>query len=209
MSDTLGTTIATTLTTWLSYRPGDLLMFAPETYLRLFERLNHDLWPWHGVLALLVAVMLWLARRPGRLAHRAAGSLLAGAWLVVTWGFFGLYAEINLAAPWFAAVFVAQALVLGALALLGPGLAIDRRGPRARVGLAIALWGLVGHPLLLLMLGRAPAALELFGLAPAPTAIATIGLLLMSRLRQPLPLLVLPVAWCAVEALTWWALLTA
>ena len=201
--------LLSSLTTWLSYRPGDLLMFAPETYLRLFERLNHALWPWHGLLALLVGLMLWLARRPEPLAHRAAGGLLAAAWLAVLWGFFGLYAEINLAAPWFAGVFVAQALVLGAIALLGPGLAIDRRGARARLGLILTLWGLVGQPLLLLALGRSPAALELFGLAPAPTATATIGLLLMSRLRHPLPLLALPLAWCLIEAITWWALLTA
>lgn len=198
-----------TLATWLSYRPGDLLMFAPATYLRLFERLNLEFWPAHALLLLLVVAMLWLARRPEPLAHRGAGLLLAAFWAGVVWGFFRLYAEINLVAPWLAGVFVAQALALAAVALLGPGLAIDRSDRRARTGLAVALWGLAGHPLLLLALGRSPAALELFGLAPAPTAITTIGLLLMSRLRHPGPLLALPLAWCLVDALTWWTLLTA
>ena len=198
-----------TLATWLSYRPGDLLMFSPATYLRLFERLNLEFWPGHLVLVSLVAAMLWLARRPERHAHRAAGLLLAMAWGSVVWGFFRLYAEINLAAPWFAGVFVVQALALAAVALAGPGLALDRAGRRARIGLPVALWGLVGHPLLLLALGRTPAAVELFGLAPAPTAITTIGLLLMSPLRPLAPLLALPVAWCLIAALTWWALLTA
>ena len=198
-----------TLATWLSYRPGDLLMFSPEIYLRLFERLNLQLWPWHGLLALLVAAMLWLALRPERLAHRAAGSLLAAAWAAVAWGFFSLYAEINLLAPWLAGVFVAQALAIGVIALFGPGLAIGHAGRRAGIGLAIALWGLLGHPLLLLALGRSPASLELFGLAPDPTAITTIGLLLSSRLRHRAPLLALPLLWCLIAALTWWALLTA
>ncbi|MCL7745026.1 DUF6064 family protein [Guyparkeria hydrothermalis] len=197
-----------TLATWLSYRPGDLLMFAPETYLRLFERLNHELWPGHVLLGVLVLAMLWLGRRPEPVAHRAAGVLLAIAWAAVAWGFFGLYAEINLAAPWLAGVFVAEALALGVIAILGPGLAIDRRGRRAHIGLALTLWGLLGHPLLLIALGRSLAALELFGLAPTPTAISTIGLLLMSRLRHPAPLLALPVLWCLIAALTWWALLT-
>ena len=209
MSDILATALATTSATWLSYRPGDLLMFSPSIYLRLFERLNLELWPMHALLVLLVVTLLWLARRPERLAHRAAGLLLAASWATVVWGFFGLYTEINLAAPWLAGVFIAQALALAVVALVGPGLAIDRSGRRARIGLVITLWGLAGHPLLLLALGRTPAALELFGLAPAPTAIATIGLLLMSRLRHPAPLLALPLAWCLIEALTWWALLTA
>jgi hypothetical protein len=197
------------LATWLSYRPADLLMFSPETYRRLFERLNLELWPWHGLLALLVVAMLWLALRPEPRAHRAAGALLAAAWIAVAWGFFGLYAEINLLAPWLASIFVAQAFAIGVIALFGPGLSIGHAGWRDRAGLAIALWGLLGHPLLLLALGHSPASVELFGLAPDPTAITTIGLLLSSRLRHPVPLLILPLAWCLIAALTWWALLTA
>lgn len=196
------------LATWMSYRPGDLLMFSAETYRRLFERLNLDLWPGQLLLVVTIGLMLWLGRRPEPAAHRAAGVLLAAAWLAVAWLFFGRYAEINLAAPWFAGLFVAEALALSVIATTGPGLSLDGRGRRYRVGLALAGWGLLLHPLVPLLAGRPPAALELFGLAPDPTAIATIGLLLMSRLRHPGPLLVLPLLWCLVSALTWWALLT-
>lgn len=197
-----------TLSTWLSYRPGDLLMFSPSTYLRLIERLNLELWPWHGLLFVLTATMLWLAYRPERLAHRAAGLLLAATSATVVGGFFRLYAEINLAAPWLAAIFVVQGVALAAVALAGPGLALGRRDGRARIGLTIALWGLFGHPLMLIAIGRSTAALELVAVTPTPTAITTIGLLLMSRLRRPGLLLVLPAAWCLIDALTWWALLT-
>ena len=196
------------LATWSSYRPGDLLMFAPATYLRLFERINLEVWPAQLLFLPLVAVLLWLARRPERLAHRAAGLMLAAGWAGVIVGFFRLYAEINLAAPWLAGLFATQALALAALALLGPGLALDNRARRARIGLLVTVWGLAGHPLLLLALGRSPAALELAGLAPTPTAITTIGLLLMSRLRHSVAWLVLPILWCLIAALTWWALLT-
>ena len=30
---------------WWTYRPADLLMFSPETYYRLFELYNADVWP--------------------------------------------------------------------------------------------------------------------------------------------------------------------
>ena len=197
-----------TLATWLSYRPADLLMFSVETYRRLFERINIELWPTHLLLLVAVLAMLWLGRRPERGAHRAAGGLLALAWISTTWLFFGRYAEINLAAPWLAGMFAAQALALGVIAAAGPGLALDGIGRRFWWGLGLAGWGLALHPLAQLAVGRSATGVALFGLAPDPTAIATVGLLLMSRLRHPGPLLILPIAWCLVSALTWWLLLT-
>ncbi|MFI9653260.1 DUF6064 family protein [Guyparkeria sp. GHLCS8-2] len=202
--------------TWLSYRLADLLMFSPAIYARLFERLNETLWPGHALLAALSLAMLMLAGSRTGVAHRLAAGLLAFAWGGVAWGFFGLYAEINLAAPWFAALFAGQTVMLLMLAAVGPGLALDRpRQVRHWLGLGLAIWGLVFHPLAWWAAGRPLAGTELFAVAPDPTAIATIGLLLMARLPQRgrLPLrailLTLPVAWLLISALTWWALLTA
>ncbi len=202
--------------TWLSYRIADLLMFSPAIYARLFERLNDALWPGHLLLAALTVAMLMLAGSRVGVAHRLAAGLLAIAWGWVAWRFFGLYAEINLAAPWFAALFGAQAVILLTLATIGPGLALARpRRPRHWLGLGLALWGMVLHPFAWLAAGRPPVGTELFSVAPDPTAIATIGLLLMARLprrsRRPMwaILLALPVAWLSISALTWWALLTA
>lgn len=202
--------------TWLSYRLADLLMFSPATYARLFERVNEAVWPGHLLLAALTVAMLVLAGSRAGLAHRLAAGLLAIAWGWVAWRFFGLYAEINLAAPGFAALFVGQAAMLLGLAVIGPGLALERpRRMRHWLGLGLALWGLGLHPLAWLAAGRPTAGTELFAVAPDPTAIATIGLLLMARLprRRWLPfrgtLLALPVAWLSIAALTWWALLTA
>ncbi|WP_322521536.1 DUF6064 family protein [Guyparkeria halophila] len=196
--------------TWLSYRLSDLLMFSPATYARLFERVNEAVWPGHLLLAALTVAMLVLAGSRGGLAHRLAAGLLATAWGWVAWRFFGLYAEINLAAPWFAALFVAQTVMLLILATIGPGLALGRpRRIRHWLGLGLALWGLVLHPLAWLATGRPPVGTELFAVAPDPTAIATIGLLLMARLSRRGILLALPLAWLSISALSWWALLTA
>ncbi|WP_410474543.1 DUF6064 family protein [Guyparkeria sp. TX1] len=202
--------------TWLSYRLSDLLMFSPAIYARLFERVNDALWPGHLLLAALSVAMLVLAGSRTHVAHRLAAGLLAIAWGWVAWRFFGLYAQINLAAPWFAALFAGQAVMLLALAAFGSGLALARpRQARHWVGLGLALWGLVLHPIAWLAGGRPLAGTELFAVAPDPTAIATIGLLLMARVPRcgclPLRgiLLALPVTWLSISALTWWALLTA
>ncbi len=196
----------------MNYRLDDLLMFSPETYTRLFERLNEAIWPGHWLLAALVLAMLLLAASRAGTAHRLAGALLAGAWGGVAWRFFDLYAEINLAAPGFAALFAGQAVALLLLAFPGRGLVIDRpRRPRAWLGLALVLWGLLLHPLAWLAAGRPLAGTELFGVAPDPTAITTAGLLLMARLPGPgrLALLILPSMWLLISALTWWTLLRA
>ncbi|MFN2381875.1 MAG: DUF6064 family protein [Guyparkeria sp.] len=197
--------------TWLSYRLADLLMFSPGIYARLFERVNEAIWPGHLLLASLTVVLLVLAGTRSLFAHRLAAILLAAAWGWVAWCFFGLYAEINLAAPWFAALFLAQTGMLLILAAIGPGLALGcLRRIRHWLGLGLALWGLVLHPIAWLAGGRPLAGAELFAVAPDPTAIATVGLLLMARLsgRGRLALLTIPSAWLSISALTWWALLT-
>lgn len=204
--------------TWLSYRPTDLLMFSPGSYARLFERLNEAIWPGHWLLAGLVLAMFALAASRHEATHRVAAALLAAAWGWVAWRFFGLYAEINLAAPWFAGLFVIQAAALLLLAWPGPGLALEPPAPprtRHWLGLGLALWGLLLHPFAWLVAGRAPAGTELVAIAPDPTAITTIGLLLMARLprrrgvRLRGLLLTPPAIWLAISALTWWALLSA
>lgn len=198
--------------TWLSYRLADLLMFSPGIYARLFERVNEAVWPGHLLLAALTVAMLALAGTRNLFAHRLAAMLLAAAWGWVAWRFFGLYAEINLAAPWFAALFLGQAVMLLILAAIGPGFALGRpHRIRHWLGLGLALWGLVLHPIAWLAGGRPLAGTELFAVAPDPTAIATVGLLLMPHLsgRGRLALLAIPSVWLSISALTWWALLTA
>lgn len=195
--------------TWLSYRPADLLMFSAETYLRLFERLNRAAWPAQWLLPLVAVMIVALALGRHRWQHRLAAGGLSLALALVAWQFFGLYAEINLAAPWLAVLFVIPSLALAAVAIIGPGLALDRQVRGWGAGLVLLAWGLVLQPLALLAGGRATAGVELFGLAPDPTAIATLGLLLMSRVPGRGWLVILPLTWCAVSALTWWLLLAA
>ena len=57
--------------------------------------------------------------------------------------------------------------------------------------------------------GRSFAAAEVFGIAPDPTAIATLGLLAVASVSGPVwPLLVVPLAWCLVSGATLYALRT-
>jgi hypothetical protein len=90
-------------------------------------------------------------------------------------------------------------LVIGSLR---DGLAFDRRGLSAWTGYFILGFALAGAPLLAPLQGRGWAASEVFGIAPDPTAMATVGVLLLARGRL-LPLLVpIPVLWCLLSGMT-------
>jgi hypothetical protein len=197
---------------WWTYRPADLLMFAPRTYWRLFELHNEALWPAQALTALAALIMaggLWQRRVS---AVRAGLALLAACWALVAWTFFWQrYAPINAAAGAFAIAFAVQA---GGLLALVP--ALDARtssltGPRW-AGLALLGWALVAHPCLASISGRPWSQAEFFGLAPDPTAIGTLGvLLLVSSQRRWVRFLLtvlwfLALSWCAVSAATLWTM---
>ena len=191
---------------WSSYGPSDFLMFAPRIYWRLFESINVAVWP---AQLLLVGTALawvgWFMRRGAEAAPRASAVALALCWFFVAWAFLlQRYAPINWAADAFALGFALQGL--GLLALVGCGpLQASVQPWRRAAGLGLLLWALLGHPLLALLSGRPWMQAEVFGLAPDPTAIGTLGwLLLLEGRARVLPrfLWLVPLAWCAISAAT-------
>ncbi|MEO0361489.1 MAG: DUF6064 family protein [Pseudomonadota bacterium] len=191
---------------WLSYELQDLLLFSEATYWRLLERLNAEVWPLQPVVvavfgAALSASLLWdRARRP-------LLGLLAFAWLGVAFGFAPLYAEVNWAADYVAPAFVVQAIALGAFATTATvrttAFARKRGDLRAWMGAAIAAAALVLWPFAAIPLRGSLASAEVVGLAPDPTAVATLGCLTAFGGGRFAALLCLPpLIWCGLSALT-------
>jgi hypothetical protein len=151
--------------------------------------------------------LLW---RPAASRGRQALILLSACWLWVAWGYFlQRYATINWAAVYGAAGFAIQALLLLLLAAVADREppASARRDVLAWIGLAILLFAVAIQPLLGPALGRPWSQTQIFGLAPDPTAAATLGALLLAGQgwRRWL-LLPIPVAWCLVSGATQWAM---
>jgi hypothetical protein len=163
---------------WWTYRPSDFLMFAPRTYWRLFELQNEALWPWHVVCALLALALVLGLLGGGMRALRLGMAGAALAWAFVAWAFlWQRYAPVNWAATWLAWAFTAQSLGLLALSVSGalnPPTGVLRRG----VGTGLLLWAVLAHPALAWAFGRPWVQAEVVGIAPDPTVIATLGLLL-------------------------------
>ena len=189
-------------TEWWTYRLSDPLMFSARSYHRLFELYNQDIWPAQVVALLAGLAVMAGAVGGGAAASRLVALLLGLAWLWVAWAFhLERYAAINIGAPWFAAGFGLQGLMLLWMAAKPlPRLIRFNASPVAWVALALVSLAVAVYPLLPIHEGRYQSQGEVFGVAPDPTAMATLGILLLVRARWPLWLV--PVAWCALSGAT-------
>ena len=193
---------------WLTYRLSDFLLFSPRTYYRMFELYHTQVWPIHLVVFGSVVAVVVLLRREEEWRDRAVAGVLAAWWLWVAIAFHSQrYATINWAGRYFAALFAIQALLLVWFGVIRPRLRFRTSRERAAylaVGLlAIAL---VLEPIAGRIAGRSWRQVEMFGLTPDPTAIATLALLALSTARPHRGLIVIPAVWCAIGAATLWAL---
>lgn len=190
------------------YSLADLIMFTPEVYLRLFSRFNEAAWPLH-LLALLGGLAIpFLLSRPLPLFRQLAIVLLALAWIYTGLGFLlEYYSPINWPVTYFAYGFVAQAMLIGAVAGLWHPVGQWPSGG-ARAGILWLLWllCLFGLPWLTASAADSWQALSPFAMTPDVTVVATLpGLLLVHR-RVRWLLLLLPLGWCFFSAATLLAL---
>jgi hypothetical protein len=192
----------------LSYSLADLIPFSRETYFRLFERYNIGVWPAPIVGLAWGFISLFAVRRPEDWGRRAAVLMIAACWLWVGWAFqVGWYAPLSWTGIYFGIGFGLQGVLMAAMIRrirpvpsTAPSIAEvpwDRR-----VALVILLFALLVQPLLGLFSGRPWYGLEVFGSAPDPTVLATLGMLLM--IRHPLRWLlsIIPLIWCLISGAT-------
>ena len=187
-----------------SYQLSDFLLFSPRVYWRMFELHNEALWPLPLVtLALGIAALALTILWP-RQSGRWIAILLAVLWAWVGWSFvWERYATINWGAAYAAPLFAVEALLLGIVGF--NALALDPRSARGLAGVLLVALALA-YPLLAPVFGRSWQGAEVFGIGPDPTAIATLGFLLLARGRAVFLLYPIPLLWCLVSALTLWAM---
>jgi len=193
---------------WLSYRLADFVMFSPRVYYRQFERLNEAVWP---LQILALAFGLFLVRTvhaPSAMASRTAAVVLGAAWLFVGWEYLWQdYAEIFLGAAYITPLFILEGVALLGLAAYPDGLALHKpANPHLPVGVVTVTIPVLFYPLLAPMMGRSWHAAEVFGIAPDPTALGTLAIMSLSRLRARPLLMMVPTAWCVLSALTLWTM---
>jgi hypothetical protein len=188
---------------WWTYTLSDFLLFSPRTYYRLLEIYNAAIWP-AQIVAFTAGLAILALRRRGRLV----ALLVSACWLWVAIAFhLRRYAAINWAAVYFAAAFALEALLLVWTGVVRGRLDFGRGGETGRrVGLGIFVFALAIEPITDVLSGRGWRQVEVFGVAPDPTAIATLGLLLLAAGRARWELLAIPAIWCLISGTTLWAM---
>ena len=192
---------------WTSYRLQDFIPFTAEVYFRLLERIGETFWPLHLLTLALGAATLVLAlqHRP-----RIACLLPAPLWAFVAVAFFfQRYAALNWAGGYVGNAFIAQAVLLVVMALTGWGMdnAPRATSPPVAIGIAITLFGLMLMPLMAPLSGGSWYQAEVFGIHADPTAVTTLGLVLIALRGFVLWItVIIPALWLVVSGLTLQAL---
>lgn len=184
---------------WWTYTLSDFLMFSQRSYYRMIALYNEAVWPAHLPALVAGLVVIGYVARPEPRTRRIALLVLAVAWAWIAWAYhLQRYADINTAGPWFALASGVQALLLCFMALRPHGAAPARL--QKQVALGLTGLAVIGYPLLALGSSSGWSRAEVFGIAPDPTAVATLGVLLTFRAHSVGWLI--PLASCAVSGAT-------
>jgi len=196
------------LTEWWTYRIDSFLLFSARTYQRLVESTNTDAWPLQMITLMAgVGLLLWLGRPHSQRRDRVVFVLLALAWAWVAWNFLHRrFAAINWAADYAAVLFALQAMALLWVGVSRSGRVARRKmSPTDPVAILLIVLGVVVYPLIAPMLGRPWLQAEVFAVSPDPTAITTLGFLLLAEPPRR-ALIVVPVLWCLFHGAMLWGL---
>lgn len=174
--------------------------FTLEQFLGVFAAYNAAIWPAQiiaAVLGLVAVAALWL-KRP--LASRLILSILALMWMWNGVGYqFLFFSSINPAAKLFAGLFMLQALLLAGCAVAARAVSFRTASDlRSIAGFALIIYAMLIYPVLGISAGHGLMAGPMFGVAPCPTTIFTIGLLLLARGRWVVWLSIIPLLWSLI-----------
>jgi hypothetical protein len=198
----------------------DLVVFNTEGWFGLYQTINSHYWPLQfvGLLWGLFTFYVFFKRKQALVVCTFVG--LAALWLSSAVVFhFGEYRQLSWGAVYFGWAFIAQAGLLLVSAVLSRRFGqafliattdqqINRRDPSVNVGYILLGAGILMVPILGLMEGRDWTSLDVLGVGPDSTALATIGLVLLATRSKALQLIlcIAPTLWLIISAATAWPL---
>lgn len=185
-----------------------IILYQPDVLHAVIGHYNEAVFPAQIVALVLALAALAYALWPRPAGGRVIAAILAAGWLWSGSAFLGNhYAAINWAGAYYEVGFAVQAALLLGYGSVRNTLRFGFAGsPAAWTGLGFVVFALFVHPVIELAIGRSWAQLQFFGVAPDPTNLVTLGLLVMTTKRVPWPLLVVPVLWLLISGSWSWLL---
>jgi hypothetical protein len=176
------------------------LPFSTDQFFAVFAAYNLAIWP-----AQIIAYILGLTGIAGLWLDRPIGRRLITSILAIFWGWngavyhFAHFSSINPAANVFALMFVVQAILFGVAAATSNDLQFKvGQNLRSVAGMGFILFALLIYEWLGWLAGHGLMKGPLFGVAPCPTTIFTIGMLLLARGSMVRWLSIIPVLWALI-----------
>lgn len=174
--------------------------FTVDEFFQVFARYNEAIWPLQVVTYVCGAVAIASLLVPGVWQARAITAILAAMWAIngiaYHWIFFS---AVNPAAHLFGAVFVVEAVALAASTFVFPFLRfrIGNDGV-SMLGLLLIVFATIAYPIWGWLSGHVYPANPVFGVAPCPTTIFSIGVLLLGTWSAVRWMLVVPIVWSVI-----------
>lgn len=183
-----------------------LIPFSPDVYVSMFARYNAGTWPAFAfAVALAVISLIRIYRREPR-AGRFLAVSVASFWIWTGWAFhIGQYANLNWAATIFGVIFIAQGLATAFSGAVRGSFTVTDDTGAAALGYALMVLALALPPLLANAGGDLMNA-QLFGTAPATTALIAVAALYFVNNRASLWLMIIPALWSAWELASAWGM---
>ncbi len=159
------------------------------------------------VLTYVLAIVgLLMAFKKSEYSNRIISLILSFLWLWVgiVFGilFFGpvpaVMAGIEIPGAWylFGGIFAIHGIIMLYLGVIKDTISYTwKPDQRHYIGLILILYGLVLYPLIGILTGRIFPEYPIFGIAPCPVTLFTIGLLLWCDKKPSLPFWVIPIFW--------------
>ncbi len=172
-----------------------MLPFTAEVLYSVLEQYNRAIWPAQIIATGLGLAAVVSALRPFPGSGRLIGALLAAAWAWIGAAYHLMHAAaIDFAAPALGVFFVIQGALLAWTGALRGRLAWRFRADAfGWTGIGLVVLAMAAYPLIAWLAGHGWPRAPMFGVAPCPTAIFTIGMLLLVDGRTPLHLVAIPV----------------
>jgi hypothetical protein len=173
--------------------------FTIEQFLEIFKLYNEKVFPIQIIFYLISIVAIYLLIKPSSKSDKIISSILAffWIWMGVVYNLI-FFTAINKAAYLFGGIFILQGILFLFLGVFNNKLSFRYSSDIYGVtGIVMILFALIIYPALGYFLGHIYPSSPTFGL-PCPTTIFTFGILLFTKKRCPIIIVIIPLIWSII-----------